>query len=273
MGQEETTDPMEMPSSWPSEGRISMQDVSVRYRESLPKVLNELKLEIPGGTKVGICGRSGSGKSTLAKCLFRLIETSEGIVEIDGRNIARVELLTLRSKISMIPQDPTLFAGPLRFSLDPANKHSDIELWEALDSIGMKTHVEGMPNGLDATITGGGENLSAGQRQLLCMARALLEKPKILIMDEATSNIDGESDGEIQTMLKEAFQGCTVLTIAHRIDTILWYDKALVLDEGKVLEFGSPKELSSRRNSEFSALLAQFQKGRGVKHGMLAESN
>jgi len=155
--QEETTDPMEMPSSWPSEGRISMQDVSVRYRESLPKVLNELKLEIPGGTKVGICGRTGSGKSTLAKCLFRLIETTEGTIQIDGRDISRVELTKLRANISMIPQDPILFAGPLRFSLDPANRCSDAELWQALDSIGMRSHVEGMPNGLNATIEGGRE--------------------------------------------------------------------------------------------------------------------
>ena len=163
----------------------------------------------------------------------------------------------------MIPQDPTLFSGLLRFSLDPANKHTDAELWEALDSIEMKDYVKGMPQGLDTVITGGGENLSAGQRQLLCMARALLENPKILIMDEATSNIDGESDGKIQTMLKEAFRDCTVLTIAHRIDTIMWYDKALVLDKGRILEFGTPEELLQMKNSEFGALLDQFQKGRG----------
>merc|ERR1711953_1525806 len=262
--QEQTQAPLEPPSKWPSEGKISFQDFSVRYRESLPKVLNELALEIPGGTKVGICGRTGSGKSTLAKCLFRLIESNQGAIEIDGINIARVELMNLRSKISMIPQDPVLFAGPLRYSLDPANQYSDAELWRALDSIGMKSHVEGMPSGLEATIEGGGENLSAGQRQLLCMARALLEKPKLLIMDEATSNIDGKSDGKIQVMLKEAFKDCTVLTIAHRIDTILWYDKVLVLDHGKVLEYGSPEDLSKNEDSAFKALLMEYQKGRGA---------
>ena len=265
--QEGTKNPdADVPPTWPSEGAIAFRDLSVRYRENLPLVLNSLSLEIPGGTTVGVCGRTGSGKSTLAKCLFRLIETSEGSIEIDGRNIANVGLPTLRSKISMIPQDPTLFSGPLRFSLDPAHQRSDAELWKALESIGMRDHVEGMTGGLDASITGGGENLSAGQRQLLCMARALLERTRILIMDEATSNIDGASDGKIQTMLKEAFRGCTVLTIAHRIDTILWYDKALVLDDGKILEFGAPSELSKRKNSEFGALLAEFRKGRGEAH-------
>jgi len=265
--QEVTKEPLEVPPSWPSEGSISLQGVCVRYRESLPKVLNGLDLEIPGGTTVGVCGRTGSGKSTLAKCLFRLVEATEGSIKIDGRDIARIELEDLRSKISMIPQDPILFAGPLRFSLDPANRCSDAELWKALDAIGMKAHVAGLPGGLDTTIASGGENLSAGQRQLLCMARALLEKCKVLIMDEATSNIDGEADGKIQNMLKEAFEGCTILTIAHRIDTILWYDKALVLDQGKVLEFDSPGELSKREGSEFKALLTEFQKGRGETEG------
>tara|TARA_B100000780_G_scaffold31524_1_gene19953 strand:+ start:246 stop:638 length:393 start_codon:yes stop_codon:yes gene_type:complete len=126
----------------------------------------------------------------------------------------------------------------------------------------MKVHVESMENKLDSNIVQGGENISAGQRQLLCMARALLENPKVLIMDEATSNIDGKTDNKIQTMLKEAFKECTVLTIAHRIDTILWYDKVLVMDKGKVLEYDSPKVLSTKDGSEFKALLTEYRKGR-----------
>lgn len=163
----------------------------------------------------------------------------------------------------MISQDPTLFSGPLRDSLDPGNRHSDAELWQVLVDIGMKGHVESMPDRLDATIERGGENLSVGQRQLLCMARVLLEKSRLLIMDEATSSIDRVSDGKIQSMLQSKFQDCTVLTIAHRIDTILWYDKVLVLDQGRVLEFDSPENLSNR-DSEFKALLAEYQKGRGT---------
>jgi len=260
--QEDTVKPLAVSLKWPQEGKILLKDVSVRYRESLPKVLSALTLEISGGMTVGICGRTGSGKTTLAKVLFRLIEIGGGLIEIDGIDISRVDLKVLRSKITMIPQDPNLFAGPLRFSLDPANKCSDEQLWQALDSVGMKVHVAEMANNLDADIVDGGENLSAGQRQLLCMARALLENPRILIMDEATSNIDGRTDNKIQAMLKKEFKDCTILTIAHRIETILWYDKVLVLDQGKVIEFDSPNKLSQQEGSKFRALLTEYRKGR-----------
>merc|ERR1711871_1911104 len=252
----------EMPQNWPTEGQIVLQDVSARYRKGLPKVLKHVNLNIPKGTTVGICGRTGSGKTTLGKCLFRLMEVSGGSIQIDGIDISRVDLSTLRKKVTMIPQDPTLFAGPLRYSLAPANEYTDDQLWKALDSVDMKEHVKDMENQLDAEIVEGGENLSAGQRQLLCMARALLENPKVLIMDEATSNIDGKTDNKIQTMLKDAFKDCTVLTIAHRIDTILWYDRVLVMDHGKVLEYDSPSVLSKKEGSEFKALLAEYKKGR-----------
>ena len=251
-----------IPPEWPSAGEILVKNVSARYRDGLPKVLKRVNLHIQKGTTVGICGRTGSGKTTLGKCLFRLMEIAEGCIEVDGLDISRVGLTTLRKKITMIPQDPTLFAGPLRYSLDPANNYTDDQLWQALDSVDMKEHVETMENKLDADIVEGGENLSAGQRQLLCMARALLETPKVLIMDEATSNIDGKTDNKIQTMLKEAFKDCTVLTIAHRIDTILWYDKVLVMDHGTVLEYDSPTVLSKKGDSEFKALLDEYRKGR-----------
>jgi len=251
-----------IPPEWPQEGKISFENVVASYRQGLPNVLNGINFKIHSGTTVGICGRTGSGKTTLAKCLFRLIEIAEGSIKIDGLDISNIELASLRSKITMIPQDPTLFAGPLRYSLDPANNYSDDQLWQALSDVDMKSHVEGMENQLDSNIVEGGDNLSAGQRQLLCMARALLENPSILIMDEATSNIDGETDNIIQTMLKDRFKDCTVLTIAHRIDTILWYDKVIVLDHGKVLEYDSPEVLSKKAGSEFKVLLTEYQRGR-----------
>ena len=262
--QETTLDPItSIPAEWPQEGKIVLNNVSACYRAGLPKVLNAINLQIPPCTTVGVCGRTGSGKTTLAKCLFRLMEISkEGTIQIDGHDIAHVALSTLRQKITMVPQDPILFAGPLRYSLDPANKYTDAQLWQALESVQMKEHVENMEDQLDAAIVQGGENISAGQRQLFCMARALLEHSKILIMDEATSNIDGKTDNVIQTMLKEVFTDCTVLTIAHRIDTILWYDKVLVLDQGEIVEYDSPEVLSKKEGSAFKALLSEYKKGR-----------
>ena len=225
-----------LPVDWPKVGAITVQEVCVRYREGLPLVLKSLSLRIDAHAKVGVCGRTGSGKTTLAKTLFRLVELQGGRIEIDGVDISRVPLPTLRSRISMIPQDPILFQGPLRYSLDPAESYSDERLWDALESVGLKDFIKGQDGGLGMPIVGGGENLSAGQRQLLCMARALLESPTVLIMDEATSNIDNKTDERIQAMLRGegGFGQCTVLTIAHRIDTILWYDRVLVLGDGEV---------------------------------------
>ena len=195
-------------------------------------MLKSINLNIGAGTKVGVCGRTGSGKSTLAKCIFRLMEIQQdgGSIKIDKLDISKIELEVLRRNITMIPQDPTLFAGPLRYSLDPGKLYTDEQIWDALELVDCKKPVEEMGKGLDSEIVEGGENLSAGQRQLLCMARALLERPKVLIMDEATSNIDGNTDNKIQEMLKTQFDDCTVLTIAHRIDTIMWYETIKNLD-------------------------------------------
>ena len=253
-------------ASWPKAGEILLKNVSAQYRDGLPKVLKSINLNIGAGTKVGVCGRTGSGKSTLAKCIFRLMEIQQdgGSIKIDNLDISKVELEVLRRNITMIPQDPTLFAGPLRYSLDPGKLYTDKQIWDALELVDCKKHVEEMGKGLDSEIVEGGENLSAGQRQLLCMARALLERPKVLIMDEATSNIDGNTDNKIQEMLKTQFDDCTVLTIAHRIDTIMWYDKVLVLDHGKVREYDDPKVLASQAGSEFGALLQEYRKGREI---------
>ena len=189
-------------ASWPSKGEVEFRQLVVRYRPKLPTVLKGVSLTVAAGTKVGICGRTGSGKSTLALTVFRIIEAEEGTIWIDGVDIATLRLEELRSRITMIPQDPVLFAGPLRYSLDPVGAYSDTAIWDAIDAVNLRSFVEGMESGLDSQVADGGENLSAGQRQLLCVARAVLEKPKILLMDEATSNISGREDDKIQEMLR-----------------------------------------------------------------------
>jgi len=252
----------EVSKEWPENGKIIFQNVQARYRPGLDLVICNMNLIITKHAKIGICGRTGSGKSTLAKLLFRFLELENGMITIDGRDIAQVPLGMLRSRITMIPQDPVLFAGKLRYSLDPAGLYVDAQLWSALEAVGMRTFAEQSKGGLDTDVADGGENLSAGQRQLLCMARALLEKPRVLIMDEATSNIDGQTDERIQTMLKEKFCDCTVLTIAHRIDTIMWYDRVCVLDHGTVLEYDTPSILAERSGSAFGALLEEYREGK-----------
>ena len=171
----------------------------------------------------------------------------------------------LNFAITIIPQDPVLFAGPLRYSLDPAGRYAEEQLWAALEAVGMRDFVRAAEGGLGTDVTEGGENLSAGQRQLLCMARALLERPRVLVMDEATSNIDTATDERVQTMLQEKFADCTVLTIAHRIDTIMWYDKVLVLDHGRVLEYDAPAVLAGAPGSAFGALLSEYREGKEQK--------
>jgi len=260
--QESTADPLDnVPTGWPTAGEVKLKGVSCRYRAELSPVLKKVDILIPSQQKVGVCGRTGSGKTTLAKLLFRLIEAEEGSITIDGLDIALISLSDLRSGLTMIPQDPVLFSGPLRYSLDPADRYSEDELWNALDTVGMKKFVEG-EGGLQMEIYNSGENLSAGQRQLVCMARALLEKPRVLVMDESTSNMDNETDKCIQSMIKEKFFDCTVLTIAHRIDTILYCDRVLVLDEGVVAEYDSPAVLSKKPGSLFASLLSEYRDGK-----------
>lgn len=262
--QEGTAKPLpSVPADWPQQGAIQLAGVQARYREGLDLVIKGLDLDIPKHTKVGVVGRTGSGKSTLAKLLFRFLELVGGSITIDGIDISRVPLETLRARLTMIPQDPVLFAGPVRYSLDPAGKYTEEQLWAALEGVGLKQFfTEQVEGGLEADVAAGGENLSAGQRQLLCMARALLEKPSVLIMDEATSNIDGQTDERIQTMLRNSFSECTVISIAHRIDTIMWYDRVLVLEAGRVLEYDSPSTLAARPGSAFGALLDEYREGK-----------
>ncbi|KAI8612179.1 P-loop containing nucleoside triphosphate hydrolase protein [Chytriomyces sp. MP71] len=237
---------------WPRTGTIEINDLVLRYA-SRPDhaVINGLSLQIGSGEKVGVVGRTGSGKSTLMDSLFRLIEASSGAILIDGVDISTLGLKKLRSSIQMIPQSPTLFDGTIRSNVDTLGRYTDDEIWYALECVGMKEYVAGLNDKLDSKVTEGGTNLSAGQRQLICLAIVLLEKSKILIMDEATSSVDAESDLRIQDSMKTHFKAATVISIAHRLNTIAAFDRVLVLDNGKVAEFDAPHVLLQNEKSIF----------------------
>lgn len=242
------------PQGWPQEGRVVFEDYKVRYREGLDLVLKGVNFDIRGGEKVGIVGRTGAGKSSLTLSLFRIIEAASGRILIDGVDIAKLGLHMLRSRLTIIPQDPVLFSGTLRMNLDPFQKNSDDEIWTALELSHLKSFVKAMPAGLNHEISEGGENLSVGQRQLVCLARALLRKTKVLVLDEATAAVDLETDDLIQKTIRSQFKDCTVLTIAHRLNTILDSDKVIVLDRGEIIEFDSPSSLLEDKNSAFYSM-------------------
>ncbi|CAL8381916.1 unnamed protein product [Arctogadus glacialis] len=246
----------QIPEGWPQSGSINFQNYTMRYRENTPIVLKGLQIHIKAGEKIGIVGRTGSGKSSLGVALFRLVEPAFGSILIDGVDIKHIGLQDLRSRLSIIPQDPVLFLGSVRYNLDPFNKHSEQELWFVLEKTYLKDLVSGLPGKLQAEVMRNGENFSVGQRQLMCMARALLRNTKIILLDEATASIDAETDALIQTTIREAFEGCTTLTIAHRINTVLQADRILVMEQGQVVEFDSPDVLRQKPDSRFSSLLA-----------------
>ncbi|CEM33729.1 unnamed protein product [Vitrella brassicaformis CCMP3155] len=245
------------PSDWPQKGRLSLKNLQVRYRPGLPLVLKGLTVTIEGGQKIGIVGRTGAGKSTLMQVLLRLVEPTAGYIEVDGIECTKIGLDDLRKQFSIIPQDPVLFTGSVRFNIDPFARHSDEEVWQALRRSHLSDFVSSLPDGLSSVVEEGGRNFSQGQRQLLCLGRALLRRSKIILLDEATSAVDHKTDALIQTTIREEFRSCTVLTIAHRIHTILDSDKVLVMDHGLVAEFDSPKRLLQRRTSIFSSIAAQ----------------
>lgn len=231
------------PVGWPSKGEIQFRNYEVRYRPELDLVLKGITCDIRSMEKIGVVGRTGAGKSSLTNSLFRILEAAGGQITIDGVDIASIGLHDLREKLTIIPQDPILFSGSLRMNLDPFNNYSDEEIWKALELAHLKSFVANLQLGLSHEVTEAGDNLSIGQRQLLCLARALLRKSKILIMDEATAAVDLETDRLIQMTIQKEFSHCTTITIAHRLHTIMDSNKVMVLDHGKIVEYGSPEEL------------------------------
>eukprot|EP00257_Ricinus_communis_P003154 XP_002515003.2 putative ABC transporter C family member 15 [Ricinus communis] len=243
---------------WPVDGRIELVNLCVQYSPSLPMVLKSITCIFPGGKKIGVVGRTGSGKSTLIQALFRVIEPSEGQILIDGQDISKIGLRDLRSGLGIIPQDPTLFQGTVRTNLDPLQEHSDHEIWEVLKKCRLADIVRQDSRLLEAPVAEDGENWSVGQRQLVCLARVLLKKRRILVLDEATASIDTATDNIIQGAIREETSRCTVITVAHRIPTVIDNDLVLVLDEGKVIEYDCPGQLLKDSSSSFSKLVAEF---------------
>lgn len=238
-------------SSWPNEGKITFKDYSTRYRPDLPLVVHNLSFSIKAGEKVGIVGRTGAGKSSITLALFRIIEASGGSIEIDGVDISTIGLFNLRNSLSIIPQDPVLFNGDIRENLDPFATVSDDELWSALERVNLKPYIATLTGGLSSAVLQNGENFSVGQRQLICLARALIRKTRIIVLDEATSSIDVSSDAIIQKTIRE-MKECTLVCVAHRINTLMDYDRILVLDQGRVTEIGSPAELLASKGQFYS---------------------
>lgn len=254
-----TKDEESLPKSWPSGGKISFRDASLRYRPGLPLVLKGLNLEILAGSKVGVVGRTGAGKSTLMVSLLRIVELDSGEISIGGFDTKTLGLAKLRSSIAVIPQDPVLFSGSIRSNLDPFDQHFDADIYDVLRRVGLYSdatpssshtslsslalnHVQSLSDSVKSE----GSNFSVGQRQLLVIARALLSGASIVIMDEATAAVDADSDARIQKVIREEFSGATCITIAHRINTIMDSDYILVMDDGKAAEFDTPQNLLQR---------------------------
>lgn len=269
---------LQVSPSWPETGRITFENVEMRYRPDLPLVLKGLDFEVNGGERIGIVGRTGAGKSSIMSALFRLVELSGGAIKIDGIDISKVGLQDLRTKLSIIPQDPTLFRGTIRSNLDPFNEHADLELWNALrkaDLLGSDdgenhevaessvppspTHDQSKRTGparltLETTVEEEGLNFSLGQRQLMALARALVRDSRIIVCDEATSSVDFETDAKIQRTMAQGFQGKTLLCIAHRLKTIINYDRICVMDQGRIAELGPPQELYALQGGIFRGM-------------------
>ncbi|KAM9997771.1 hypothetical protein ACTFIY_007409 [Dictyostelium cf. discoideum] len=257
---------------WPINGSIKFDNLVMRYREGLDPVLKGITCEIKAKEKIGIVGRTGAGKSSIVLALFRLIEASEGSISIDGENIAKFGLKDLRRNLAIIPQDPVLFSGTLRENLDPFNECPDHELWSILDDIQLSKVFKSTEEGLNSKVTENGENFSVGQRQLIVLARALLRKPKILVLDEATASVDGQSDSLIQATIRNKFSNCTILTIAHRLNTIMDSDKIMVLDAGKISEFDEPWTLLQNQNGLLTWLVDETGPQNAIYLRKLAEA-
>ncbi|CAM1312340.1 ABCC4 (predicted) [Pycnogonum litorale] len=240
--------------NWPSMGIIEFKGVCLKYSFNGPLILKSLNFKIKSKEKIGIIGRTGAGKTSLINALFRLAEP-EGTIKIDDIVINDIGIHCLRSKLSVIPQEPLLFADTLRYNLDPFEEYEDEDLWSALKVVDLYQTVSKLSNGLNTKMGDGGTNLSFGQRQLVCLARVVLKKNKILILDEATSNVDNRTDSLIQRTVRSKFRDCTVITIAHRLNTVIDCDRILVMDNGSVVEFDSPRVLARNEKSAFYKMI------------------
>jgi len=257
----ELTTPKDPPPSWPEHGAVSFKNAKLAYREGLPLVLKDVSFEVKPGEKVGIVGRTGAGKSSLLQALFRMVELKGGSIEIDGQNTHEMGLDILRRQLALVPQDSTLFLGTLRENLDPRNSRTDAEIISALQRAWLLPR-EGSPSdpaaeakfNLDAAVTDEGANFSAGEKQLLALCRALLKGSRIIVLDEATSSVDVETDSRLQKTIQSEFSSCTLICIAHRLNTIVYYDRVLVMDAGRVAEFDTPLNLFDNKDSIFRSL-------------------
>ncbi|EDV43276.1 uncharacterized protein Dana_GF16604 [Drosophila ananassae] len=268
----ETPESVKLPKTWPSGGQLEFRDLRLRYNNHGPYVLKGLNFTIRGEEKIGIVGHTAAGKSSIAQALFRLAH-NDGHIAIDGYDTSDLGLHDLRSRISIIPQDPVLFSGSLRFNLDPFEEKSDEELWHALEAVNMKAFVSNLKDGLWCRLHDNGANFSLGQRQLVCLARALLRQNKILIMDEATANVDPETDHLIQAAIHSRFAHCTVLTIAHRLHTVMDNDRVMVVDMGRVVELGHPHELLHNRHGYLHRFVEKTGVGTAQHLRYLAEQS
>ncbi|KAI9730944.1 MAG: hypothetical protein M1818_008019 [Claussenomyces sp. TS43310] len=251
---------IEVRDSWPEKGEIIFDNVQMRYRENLPLVLQGLTMHVQGGERIGVVGRTGAGKSSIMSTLFRLVELSGGSITIDGMDIGKIGLHDLRSRLAIIPQDPTLFRGTIRSNLDPFHEHTDLELWSALrqsDLISADATLEDPSPGrihLDGVVEEEGLNFSLGQRQLMALARALVRNSRIIVCDEATSSVDMDTDDKIQRTMARGFRGKTLLCIAHRLRTIIHYDRICVMDQGRIAELDTPVRLYERVGGIFRSM-------------------
>ncbi|KAA6372201.1 MAG: ABC transporter: Multidrug resistance-associated protein, ATP binding protein, partial [Streblomastix strix] len=267
------------PQNWP-QGNLVYENVSFRYRNGLPYVLKDVSFNFKAGEKIGVCGRNGAGNSSLLFALFRLIELdpklqpkmidantgfpnetnrneepNKGRILIDGIDISKVDLQRLRSSVAIIPQDPTLFTGTLRYNLDIGNKCNDDRIWEVLRMVEMQEVISNLPLGLDTQVAEGGSNFSAGQRQLICFGRAILNNCRIVVMDEATASVDLETDAKIQKTIREQFADKTVIIISNRLNAIMNSDRIMVMKNGRVAELDTPEQLKNNTGSEFNKLI------------------